>query len=144
MKPRMSGIADDARGATATGQCVQRNHVAFEPGLLAGREVEVVHAEFTRLGEQRVVDVGDVADAANRVAHVDEPTLQHVVGDERRRMAEVGGVVRRDPAGVHEHVIVRLERDDGAPRGVVELHQPASTTRGSRLIPVSFGATRVL
>jgi hypothetical protein len=103
-----------------------------------------VDTEFSRLGEQRIVDVGDVADAAHRVAHVDQAALQHVVGDEGRRMAEVGGVVRRDPAGVHQDVVVRFERHDGTSCGVVELHHSATTARGSRLIPVSFGATLVL
>ena len=101
-------------------------------------------AEFAGFGKQRVVHVGDVADATHRVAVVDQTALQHVVGDERRRVAEVRGVVRGDPAGVHQHVVVRFERNDGAPRCVVELHHPASTTRGSFLIPVNFGATRVL
>ena len=66
MKPRMSGIADDARGVDATGQRVERLHVALEAGLLAGRQVEVVDAELAGLGEQRVVDVGDVAHALAR------------------------------------------------------------------------------
>ena len=123
MKPRMSGIADDARGDDGDRECVERLHVALEAGLLAGREIEVVDAELAGLGEQRVVDVGDVADTAHRVAQVDQAALQHVVGDERRRMAEVRGVVRRDPARVHQHVVVRLERHDRPPRRVVELHR---------------------
>jgi hypothetical protein len=61
-------------------QRVERHHVALEPGLLTGREVEVVHAQLARLGEQRIVDVGDVAHALDGVALVDQPPLQHVVG----------------------------------------------------------------
>ena len=110
MNPRMSGIADDARGDDDDRQCVERLHVALEAGLLAGGEIEVVHPELAGLGEQRIVDVGDVADAAHRVAPVDQPALQHVVGDERRRVTEMRRVVRRDPARVHQHVVVRLER----------------------------------
>ena len=94
MKPRMSGIADEARGADATGSAFERDHVALEAGLLAGRQIEVVHAELARLGEQRVVDVGDVAHALDGVARVDQTALQHVVRDERRRVPEMGGVVR--------------------------------------------------
>ncbi len=146
MNPRMSGIADEARGVDRDRQRVERDHVALEARLFGRGEVEVVDPELTGLREQRVVDIGDVADARDRVALVDQVPLQHVVGDERRRVAEVGGVVRRDPAGVHQHVLVRFERHDGAARGVVELqrHAQAPTARGSTLIPVSFGATRVL
>ena len=149
MNPRMSGIADDARGVDETGNALSAVHVALEAGLLAGGEIEVVHPELAGLGEERIVDVGDVADALHRVAPVDQPALQHVVGDERRRVTEMRRVVRRDPARVHQHVVVGLERHDGLPRGVVQLHGPGThsegaTTRGSRLIPVSFGATRVL
>ena len=75
-------------------QRVQGHHVALEASLLAGRQIEVVDAELARLGEQRVVDVGDVADALHGVALVDQTALQHVVGDERRGVPEVGGVVR--------------------------------------------------
>ena len=94
MKPRMSGIADEARGRAAHRQRVERHHVALEAGLLAGREVEVVHAELARLGEQRVVDVGDVADATCTVwPDVDEPSLQDVVG--RRTSPRGRGAWRR-------------------------------------------------
>ena len=161
MNPRMSGIADDARGVAATGSTLSADHVAVEPGLLAGGEVEVVHAELAGLGEQRVVDVGDVAHALHRVAEVDQPALEDVVEHERRRVAEVGGVVRGDPARVHQHVRVGLERHHRLAGGVVQAHvtrsAPAPCRRPRRgaavrrpasvgliLMPVSFGATRVL
>ena len=79
------------------------------PGRGSGRRARA------GLGEQRVVDVGDVAHARHRVAAVDQPALQDVVGEERRGVAEVGGVVRRDAARVHEHV-TGLERHDGRRR----------------------------
>ncbi len=63
MKPRMSGMADEARGVGGDRERVQRLHVALEAGLLPRGQVEVVHAELAGLGEQRVVDVGDVAHA---------------------------------------------------------------------------------
>ena len=63
MKPRMSGIADEARGVDATGSALSAVHVALEARLLTGGQIEVVDAELARLGEQRVVDVGDVAHA---------------------------------------------------------------------------------
>ncbi len=114
MNPRMSGIADDARGDRRDRERIERLHVAFEAGLLARGQIEVVHTELAGLGEQRVVDVGHVAHALHRVAHVDQPSLQHVVGDERGRVTEMGGVVRRDAARVHRHLIVGFEWYDGA------------------------------
>ncbi len=147
MKPRMSGIADDAARRGGDRKGVQRDHVAVEPGLLAGSQIEVVDAELASLGEQRIVDVGDVADALDGVPLVDQMALQHVVRDERGGVPEVRGVVWRDPARVHEDVITGLERNDRLARRVVQLkdrHAQPSTTLGSRLIPVSFGATRVL
>ena len=121
MNPRMSGIADDARGRRRHRQRVERLHVGLEAGLLPGRQVEVVDAELARLGEQRVVDVGDVAHARHPVAEVDQPALQHVVGEVRRGVPEVGGVVRRDAARVHQHVLGRFERHDRPAGRVVEL-----------------------
>ena len=143
MKPRMSGIADDARGLDDTGKCVQRLHVALETGLLPRCEIEVVHAELAGLGEQRVVDIGDVANALDRVAHVDQASLQHVVDDERRGMTEMRRVVRRDATGVHRHLFVGFEWYDGPPSRVVETHAQPNVL-GSWRIPVSLGATRVL
>jgi hypothetical protein len=125
------------------GERVHRLHVALEAGLLPCRQVEIVDAQLPRLGEQRIVDVGDVAHTLHRVAEIDEPSLQHVVDDEGRRVAEVCGVVRRDAARVHGHQIVRLERHDGPPSRVVEPHVQV-TVLGSKRIPVNFGATRVL
>ena len=100
MKPRMSGMADEARGVLKHGQDVERVHVPVEPGLLGGGQVEVVHAELAGLGEQRVVDVGDVAHALGVVAEVAQAALQHVVEQVDGGVAEVGGVVGRDAARV--------------------------------------------
>ncbi len=104
-------------------QRVQRVHVGVEARLLLGGEVEVVHAQLAGLGEQRIVDVGDVAHARHAVTEVDQPPLQHVVGEVRRGVAEVGGVVRRDAARVHQHVFGRLEGNHGAARRVVQAHR---------------------
>ncbi len=51
--------------------------------------------------------------------------------------------------GVMPHVYIKTwsfgsNGTTAASRGVVEAHQPASTGAGSVLIPVNFGATRVL
>jgi hypothetical protein len=151
-------VGDGRRGARGAvhRKSVQRLHVALEPRLLAGGEIEVMHTELTGLGEQRIVDVGDVAHAPHRVAHVDEATLQDVVVDEGGRVPEVGGVVGRDAARVHQHLRARLERHHRSACRVVQphRHEPDATAwessgaalgaRGSRRMPVSFGATLVL
>ena len=49
----------------------ERAHVVVEAGDLGGGEVEVVDAELAGLAEDRVVDVGDVADEPDLVAAVD-------------------------------------------------------------------------
>ena len=110
-------------------QRVERLHVGLEARLLPRRQVEVVDAELAGLGEQRVVDVGDVAHARHGVAAVDQATLQHVVGEERRGVPEVGGVVRRDAARVHQHVAPRLERHDGLAGRVVQAHRGLGAPR---------------
>jgi hypothetical protein len=119
---------------------IEGGHVTLEASFLTGGQIEIVDAELARLGEQRVVDVGDVADALDRVALVEQMTLQDVVRDERRRMPEVGCVVGRDPAGVHEHVLVGLERDDRLARRVVETEaghaQPSIPESSGQVAPL--------
>ncbi len=109
------------------GEGVECLHVPFETRFLAGGQIQIVHAELSSLGEQRIIDVGHVAHAPDLVTQVDEPALQHVVRQESRRVTDVGGVVRRDSAGVHRHPVARLERNNLTSRGVVEAHaHPAS------------------
>ncbi len=48
--------------------------------------------------------------------------VEQVEGDVRRRVAQVGGVVRRDAADVHPGRTLRRGRHQGARRGVVEGH----------------------
>ena len=103
-------------------ECVERHHVPFEAGLLASGQVEVVHAELTRLGKERIVDVGDVAYALDLVTEVDQAPLQHVIGDEGGGMAQVRGVIGRDAAGVHEHRGAGLERHHRLSGGVIQIH----------------------
>ena len=98
---------------------------ASEAGHLGLGEVEVGHAELAGLGQDRVVDVGDVAHHAHLVAELLEPADEEVVGEVRGGVAEVGGVVRRDAAHVHAHDRAELERHDRALRGVVELDRHA-------------------
>ena len=98
----------------------QRLHVGAEAGQLGLGQLEVGHAELAGLGEDRVVDVGDVAHHAHLVTELLEPADEEVVGEVRGGVAEVRGVVRRDAAHVHAHDRADLERDDGTLRGVEE------------------------
>ena len=98
----------------------QRLHVGTEPGQLGLGQVEIGHAELAGLGEDGVVDVGDVAHHAHLVAELFEPADEEVVREVRGGVAEVRGVVRRDAAHVHAHDRADLERDDGTLGGVEE------------------------
>ena len=68
MKPKMSGIAEVARGSRVGGQQSEGLHVRVEAGDLSRGEVEVVHAELACLAQDVVVDVGYVAHAQGAVA----------------------------------------------------------------------------
>ena len=89
---------------------------------LPGGQLEVVDAQFPGFGEDRVVDVGDVADHAHLVAQVLESADDEVKGEIGEGVAEVSGVVRRDTAYVHAHCRPRFERYDFAPGRVVQVH----------------------
>ena len=95
-------------------QRVQRRHVVVEPSGLTEREIEVVHASQPGGADDVIVDVGDVAYIAHLVASIDQPALQHVVGDIGRGVPEVGGVVGRDAADVHRHALAgRIDGEEG-------------------------------
>ena len=103
-------------------QQVDQLHVAIELGHLLGREVEVVDAQFARLAQHVVVDVGDVAHAARLVTGVAQSSLQEVEAEIDVGVTEVRRVVRRDAAAVDGDERARLEGVHAAARGVVELH----------------------
>src|SRR5680860_623585 len=99
---------------------VQGFHVPVEPVDLGLRELQEGHTELTGLGQDRVVDVGDVAHHPHLVTELFEPARQQVVGEIRGGMAEVGRVVRRDAADVHAHDRPRREVGHLTPSGVEE------------------------
>ena len=117
---------------------VEGSQVVFKTFFFARCEVEVVHAELACLREQRVVDVGHVAHALDRATRVDESPDEHVISEEGEGVPEMCGVVRRDTADVHLHLVSWREVDDFSAGGVVK------TQGGTQLIPVKRGATRVL
>ena len=133
----ISSIDSVARGSAIGGAHLERVHVAVEARDLGRGELEVRHTELARLGQDRVVDVGDVAHHAHLVTELFEPPDQQVVGEVGGRVAEVRRVVGRDAAHVHPHEVRRLERDDRAPRGVVE-----RMSRRTQSDPPGIGQTR--
>jgi len=72
---------------------VDESHVAFELGYLLGREVEVVDAEFARLAQHVVVDVGDVSHAARFVSGVAQSSLEKIEAEIDVGVAEVRRVI---------------------------------------------------
>ncbi len=117
-------VGDGRRGpGLAEGlQDLERRHVLLEPAHLRRGQVEVVDPELAGLGQDGVVDIGDVADATNVVPEVDQPSLQHVVLEVDGGVAEVGRVVGRDAARVHRHQPARLEGHHVLAGRVVEPH----------------------
>ena len=110
----------------------QRVHVGLEAGELGVGELQVVDAQLAGLGEDRVVDVGDIAHHANLVTELLQPPGEEVVGDVRGRVAQVCRVVRRDAAHVHAHDGPGLKRDERPLRGVVDAQRHgAAGGRGS-------------
>ena len=91
----------------------ERGHVIVESRQLACGQIEIVHAKLLRSAEDVVIDIGDVAHATRLVADIPQPTLQDVVGQERRSMTEMSGVVRCYPARVHrDDRPARFERSE--------------------------------
>ena len=131
MKPRMSGIADVARGSDQAGRSPS-----------AAMSASKRPTELPGLAQDVVVDIGDVSHALGVVPEVAEPPLQDVIGQIRRGVSHVRRVVRGDPAGVHLHDRPGLERDDRPASGVVKSHGFYSSRRAGR--PVKRTAAWVL
>jgi hypothetical protein len=104
------------------------SHVGVEARHLRLGQLEVRHAELACLWQDRVIDIGDVAHHAHVVPELFEAPNQDVVGQVRRRVPEVGRVVRCDPAHVHPYRLGWLEGDDCSACGVVETHRSATPT----------------
>ncbi len=109
-------------------QEAQGGHVGVEAVHLLGRQVEVVHAQLPGLAQDVVVDVGHVPHALGVVTEVAKPALQDVVGQVGGGVAEVGGVVGGDPAGVHLDHRAGLEGNHPPAGGVVEIHRIVYST----------------
>ena len=136
----------------------QRDHLGHVPGrgrLVGGRQhvergvgpVELARhvvgqvppraALLGRLGEDLVVDVGDVADERHLEALVDQPPAQHVEVDRRAHVAHVRLRLHRQPAHVHARPAL-LQGDevaDVARGGVVEPESHGPSVGASRPAP---------
>jgi len=91
-----------------------------------------MHAKFACLGKERIVNIGDVADTTHGMTPVDESSLHDVVGEERRRMTEMGRVIGGDATDVHRHLFSGLEGNDGAAGSVVQAQRGRFRHRRSR------------
>ena len=114
-------------GLGCGGPGVEGLHVTVEPGRLGRGQLQEVDSELAGLGQDRVVDVGDVAHQPHLVAEVLEAADQQVVGEVGVGVPEVGAVVRGDAAHVDPHLFGRRGRLEGHHRtacGVVQTHEP--------------------
>ncbi len=98
----------------------QGGHVGAEQIGLPGAQVAPVDPVPLGPFEQRVVDVGDVLDVVHPVAVVEPHPVDQIEGQVGGGMAEVGGVVGRDPADVHGRRRARHCRPDLPVGAVVE------------------------
>ena len=76
------GTDSVARGSATGGRISSAAMSPWNRAVSGRRELEVRHAELTGLGQDRVVDVGDVAHHAHLVAELLEPADEEVVGEE--------------------------------------------------------------
>ena len=93
----------------------QRLHVLAEQLGLALGELDPVDADLGRPLQQRVVDVGDVLDVADRVPGRPPGPVEQVEGDVGVGVAEVRRVVGRDAADVEPGHVVGRDRHAARP-----------------------------
>ena len=135
------GVGVDVGGIDVEVAHVVEVHVDELLDELVGGDLEAVRAL-----DDAVIDVGEVLDVLDGVAPPAEVTLHDVEDDVAHRVADVGGVVRRDAADVHGDVVgLRLEVFDLAGEGVRETHQPesASVPSGAAAIEIWLMTARV-
>ena len=111
----------------------QRRHVLPEQLGLALGQLDPVGTHLGGPLEQRVVDVGDVLHVQHLETRVAPGPVQQVEPDVRRRVADVGGVVRRDAADVHPRRTLGARRDEPAGRGVVQGHRRTADGQGGEV-----------
>ncbi len=90
-----------------------------EASHLLGRQVQVVDAELSRLAQNVVVDVGDVAHDAGLVAGVLQAPLEKVELQVHGGVPEVRRLIARDAARIHSHELARLQVQHPAARPCV-------------------------
>ena len=129
-------------GLGCGGPGVEVLHVAVEAGCLGCGQLQEVHSELAGLGQDRVVDIGDVAHHAHRVAEVLQAADQQVVGEVGVGVPEVGAVIGSDAAHVDAHLRGRRDRLEGhhsPPRGVVQTHGSEATADPTTALTAGTG-----
>ena len=109
----------------------QRRHVLAEQRDLGLGELAPVDAVAVGALQQRVVDVGDVLGGGDPESGVHERTTHEVGRVIGRRMAQVGRVVRGDPADV-EAGVSRHERRHGGDAPGAGVEQPQRRRGGGQ------------
>ena len=108
----------------------QRLHVGAEAVRLRIPEFTPVHPVALGTLEQRIVDIGRVLDVVHRVPRIEQLAIHQVEGQVGRGVAEMGGVIRSDPAYVHPGEGPRVQVADGALGGVEQ--SQGKTVAGNR------------
>ena len=98
----------------------QCGHVVAVQRDLAGGEVAPVDAVAIGPLEQWIVDVGDVLHVVHVVSEVQPQPVDQIERQIGRGVAEMGGVIRRDPADVHGGRRPGRDRAHLAVRSVVQ------------------------
>src|SRR5207247_9825294 len=109
------GLVSGRRHADGAHRTLEGRHLAF-------CQLPEVHPALLRHAQDVVVHVGDVLHVHHVGAQVTEVPDQHVEMDVGEGVAEVGGVVGRDPAHVDTHVGPDLDLLELARHLVVEPH----------------------
>lgn len=98
------------------GTHAQGGHVALETELLDGRERVIGRAGTLSRGIQDIIDVSNVPAYLRLDTEEAKDPAHRVDPDERRRVPEVGHVIRRDPACVDAGTVQHRQPQAGDDR----------------------------
>ena len=135
MKPRMSGMADVARGSLHASSMPSASMSSSKRRISAAAEIEVVHAELAG-GLRRSRSSTSVMLRTQWVSwpQVAQPALQHVIGDECRGVAEMRGVVGSNATRVERHHWPGREIDHCAAGSVEQSHRSRTRPHGGQTL----------
>src|SRR4029078_12288420 len=109
-------------------------HVGEIRALLASAKLAPADAVAGRALQDRLVDVGDVLDVADRVTRGPEEPRDQIERQERAGVTEVRGVVWRDAADLQREVATA--RGDGSDRATASVVQTEHALRTISSRPV--------